>query len=106
MQVDLFAPPPPPRPMTREHRLIYAAGLFDGEGCVGVYADRKKHCIVRMQVGMCSPHGPQLFAELFGGHVRLTTYRRPKGDGSFYQPVYCWVLSSAKAARALHELLP
>jgi hypothetical protein len=94
-------------PLTRREQLIYAAGLFDGEGCVGVYATAYRHCIVRMAVGMATPQGPSLFAELFGGHVKLCSYRRPKGDGSgYYQPVYHWFLTSARAARALQQLVP
>jgi len=101
-----FFPSTPRREMTREQQIIYAAGLFDGEGCVGVYADKRKHCIVRMSLGMTTPYAPSLFASLFGGHVKLTSYRRKKPDGGNYQPVYCWCLTSAKAARALQELLP
>jgi hypothetical protein len=93
--------------MIREQAIIYAAGLFDGEGSVGVYAAPPKQCIVRMSVGMSTPYGPAIFAELFGGHVKLCSHRRPKGaTGDTYQPVYHWFLTSERAARALQELLP
>src|SRR5262249_41769012 len=93
--------------MTREQEIIYAAGLFDGEGCCGVYANGAKHCIIRLQLVMSNPAGPRLFAELFGGHVKLGTQgNKRRTDGTAYLPIYIYVLSSGKAARALRELLP
>ena len=87
-------------------QLAYAAGLFDGEGCCGVYADGAKHCAIRVQLVMCAPYGPSLFAELFGGHVKLSSYRRPKATGGEYQPVYIWSVTAERAAASLRALLP
>ena len=92
--------------MTREQKIIYAAGLFDGEGTCGVYAEGAKHCAIRMHMVMTTPQGPSLFAELFGGHVALHSYRRPRADGGHYQPTYGWLVTAERAANALRELLP
>jgi len=81
--------------------LAYAAGLFDGEGCCGVYANGAKHCAVRVQLVLTTPHGPALFADLFGGNVKLSGYRRPKA-----LPVYVWAVTADRAANALQAMLP
>jgi len=60
---------------------------------------------------MCTPRGPSLFAELFGGHVKAATWRRKKPAGGYYEatyylPVYIWSVTADNAANALRELLP
>lgn len=92
--------------MTKNEQLAYAAGLFDGEGCCGVYAEGAKHCFLRVNMVMVTPQGPSLFADLFGGTVRLRNYRRARPEGGHYQPTYEWLVTADRAANALRALLP
>lgn len=60
-----------------QNKIAYLAGLFDGEGCVGIYARKPRppkypyttyslHC----KVGMSDPRPLRLLHDLFGGSFR------------------------------------
>jgi len=63
--------------MTHEQELVYAAGLFDGEGCVGVYNTRTKadkraaSYQLTARVTMRHPGPVKLLHSLFGGNFAL-----------------------------------
>jgi len=108
MQGEFFPPVAPP-PLTREQRFIYAAGLFDGEGYVGLEFSKRPRATVLLlvvQVQMSTPQGPALFAELFGGRVRIQQRRSLNVTGKPYRPMYFWRLCAAKAIPVLVALRP
>jgi len=85
----------------RELDIAYAAGLFDGEGCIGVYHYRDKYKF-NMTLCMRTPYGPQLFKETFGGHVEIV-WRTTKGARRHY---FLWRATHRQALAALRLLLP
>lgn len=95
--------------MTRDQEIIYAAGLFDGEGYVGIQFGKRARAdvmIIVVQVQMTSPQGPALFAELFGGRVRIQKRQGLTVNGKVWRPLYLWRLAAAKAIPALEALRP
>ena len=84
-------------------RLIYIAGFFDGEGCIGIYHSKGKKTHLRTQlVQNSSPDVENLFAVLrdeFGGNYRghLSSNGRRK---------FNWQLNGDKAAVFLESILP
>ena len=95
--------------MTREQEIIYAAGLFDGEGYVGIELvprPRATAVLLVVAVQMTSPQGPALFAELFGGTVRLQKRRTLTVSGKEWRPLYLWRLCAKKAVPVLEALRP
>lgn len=89
--------------MTREE-LAYAAGLIDGEGCIGAYNTRttgeKRAAFYQLtlRVGMKHP-GPIIFLYKlfgFGRHISKTKYG----------PVFVWQARNRQAEAVLRLLLP
>lgn len=87
---------------TERERLIAAAHLFDGEGCVSItkpapsYPYHNMYCIV----GMTHQFYPRWFKELFGGSV---TVKAPRGTCG---RVWEWRIASTGAARFLKAIAP
>lgn len=85
--------------MTRRERVAWAAGFFDGEGCITVQESsvvsgtgwRSLSLILRVSQKRREPLA--VLEELFGGSIRQTS----KGQ-------FEWNLSAAKAAAALKEM--
>lgn len=82
--------------------LSYAAGLIDGEGCVGVY--RNSHLgsyQLRITVEMVQDEGLAVLRELFGGSMYEKPRKNPK-----WRPTRSWMVFGSTAETALKELLP
>lgn len=84
----------------------YIAGLFDGEGSVGIYRNRNKDHIgfsLRTQVTQNKNSGSteimSYLKERFGGNV--SEQKTLSGDTK-----YNWQLNAGKAAKFLKEMLP
>ncbi len=88
--------------MTRHEQLLYAAGLFDGEGCITLSKDKRQHTrFLKLSLGSTS-HSLVLFMqEAFGGNVRGPHIRNNRS-----KPIYEWFISNRKAAEILVELVP
>ena len=91
--------------------LSYAAGLFDGEGTIGVdvaYIDRpsKPYTRSQLRVAITMTHLPtiQLFHTQFGGSISRcdSANRRNKN----HRIVYTWLVWSNLAANFLRDILP
>lgn len=82
--------------------LQYIAGLFDGEGCIGVYRNGKKTPHLRTQLTQNkNAVVTKMFESLvdrFGGHF--------SEQKTTHGVKYNWQLSSHKAARFLADILP
>lgn len=85
--------------------LRYIAGLFDGEGSVGVYGDQRKKQGFHLRTQLCqgaNKLSQQIFDELmvnFGGNLSTATSLSSK-------PCYNWQLNSDKAVRFLEAITP
>jgi|ERR1700682_1805473 len=83
--------------------VIYAAGLFDGEGSVSANVIRKTNYNVDLFIGMTCPHAVLKLRKRFGGGIYVNHHekRNPK-----HRPEFCWFLSSAAASRFLRAIRP
>lgn len=81
--------------------LIWAAGFFDGEGCVSVVLQKRGDFMVRLFVGNTNVQALFAFKEMFGG----TIYERP-AKSIRHKTAYQWQVVSGQAFRALEQLLP
>lgn len=94
---------------TREEKIIYLAGLIDGEGCIGAYNVRSKsdvkraqNYVVNLRVVMKTPKAIKLLHEVFGGCLNVYSNKGPGKLG----PYFSWQLRASKCVAALKELLP
>jgi hypothetical protein len=88
--------------MTLEEALIYAAGYFDGEGCVSVLTHPTKgdHTI-RLAVASGDRESLEVFSTWLGGKVRGPAWATQKG-----KPIYRWYQNNRDAVDTLRKLLP
>ena len=93
----------------KRHWLSYLAGLFDGEGCVGITkasihpnaGQINPTYTVYMSVKMCDEAGPRLFQSFYGGQFRIYPSQNPKWSTS-----YNWRVNGRFCRPILEELLP
>lgn len=82
-------------------RLAYAAGLIDGEGCIGIYRNSHNgNYQLRIAVEMVESSGLQELHSLFGGRWYFKTgteVRRPRCS---------WMVFNSAAEAALRLILP
>lgn len=94
--------------MTRKMKLAYLAGLFDGEGCIGLYNTRTKldkraaYYQLVMRVTQKTPFGIKLLNDMWAGNLAVSTGNSAGRVG----PYFSWKLTNKKAELALTELLP
>lgn len=94
--------------MTHTERLAYLAGLFDGEGCIGLYNTRSRNDSrnvnyqLLMRVTQKSPLAVEVFLEVFGGQIYTLTNVGPTKPG----PYFTWRVTDKKAVAALKALQP
>lgn len=92
----------------REMKLSYVAGLFDGEGCIGLYNCRTKaekravHYQLVMRMQQKVPFGVEAMQELWDGNIFTLSNVGPNKPG----PYYAYRLTNRQAEVALKELLP
>lgn len=88
--------------MTRHEQLLYAAGLFDGEGCITLSKDKRQHTrFLKLSLGSTSHSLVAFMQEVFGGNIRGPHVRNNRS-----KPIYEWFISNRKAADVLTELVP
>jgi hypothetical protein len=87
---------PLPIHLAREEWIIYAAGFFDGEGCVQI-AHRRNTKVFYLKISAVqkNPKPLRILQGLFGGGIR-TRKTAP----------FMWEAASQKAFHALQEMLP
>ena len=92
--------------MTEESQLAYAAGLLDGESCIGAYNIRQAtetkspYAQVTVVVGMVTPFAVKFLHEMFGGTLII---KKPKDTRRL---VFCWTVRNLQAEECLRRVLP
>lgn len=82
--------------------LCYFAGLFDGEGCIGLAKMKKENSYsFSLSMGMTSPKAINDFYNAFGGRVKLREYPHPN-----WRPLYHWYVYGKRAELILRTLAP
>ena len=93
--------------MTNELDYAYAAGIIDGEGCIGVYNQTspttrtKTRLCLSVRVRMSDWEAVLWLKNIFGG-----CYRPSPQLGYGTRVMYEWVLSSQMASGFLKQVLP
>ena len=96
--------------MKDELFLAWAAGFFDGEGCVIVEISKEKKCLhgfrtsLHATVTQTSLPCLKLFLEKFGGSIKTSEHRTPNGRRWAVQ--YTWVVRNRLAADFLKAIQP
>ena len=104
--------------MSRREDLAWAAGLFEGEGCLHFQLPRngRKAGGIRAHLTMVDEDVVRRFAEVIGrGRVSGPIYRRPTVGAVFFfwapdgspskKPVYRWEISSFENVQAMIAML-
>lgn len=85
--------------------LAWAAGFFDGEGCVLIRNQKtrtqKLHTCLRIAVVQVNPTPINKFKEFFGGHI---SYEKAKREG--WHAGWRWEQDAKLAGNTLQQLLP
>src|SRR5678809_298554 len=87
---------------TREQWICWAAGFFDGEGCVSISRDTStRHYGLNLTVAQVDVVFFRVFQGLFGGRINQRSSRTAKR-----RAISTWRFASQGARRVLEELLP
>jgi hypothetical protein len=88
-------------PSHRELLLSYAAGIIDGEGCIGIYPNSHNgNYQLRISVEMVQLSALKILHGLFGGKWYYKKAVKPR------QARYTWMVFNRQAAGVCKELLP
>ena len=90
--------------MTKEQKIIYLAGLFDGEGCVLINKATKRRYSyhrLRVQLTNLNPSPLKMAMELFGGSILIHKNRREN-----QQDIWDWSVEYTRAVEFLEEIFP
>lgn len=96
--------------MKDELFLAWAAGFFDGEGCVIVEISREKKCrhgfrtSLHATVTQTSLPCLERYVERFGGKIKTSDCRTPNGRRWAVQ--YVWVVRNENAVKFLQAIYP
>jgi hypothetical protein len=82
--------------------IAWSAGLFDGEGSVGIYGFGKKHTDMQLivQFGMTDLKPLKKLSTMYGGYARKVKHRKNKSQ------VYQWVIYGKTALNMLKQIFP
>jgi hypothetical protein len=89
----------------KETDLAWAAGIVDGEGCIGLSRISNAHWSLRVAVGNTDIRMIDKLCQCFGGKARLQN-KKPGKDGFKRKPLWTWVLYGEKAEAFLVAILP
>jgi len=94
----------------KRHLLSYLAGVFDGEGCIGITKKRPQEksnqknftYVLYMQVSMTDEIVPRLFHMTFGGNF----FPRRYPIEARRKTAYIWIVSGSKCVPIIKDLMP
>lgn len=96
--------------LSSETDLAYAAGIIDGEGCIGVYGYVRpsialgKRYSLTVRVSMVDSEPPTFLHETFGGY--LGHLHCPSRQKNNQRAQYYWCIAAQKARQFLIVVLP
>ena len=88
--------------VSTQEQVIYFAGLFDGEGSVGIWKQSKspRTYILRAAIGNTNPKPLQIARAIWGGSIGF------QDKGVKNKPLYHWQLQGAMACKFLKDMFP
>ncbi len=81
-------------------KIIFLAGIFDGEGSFGVWGKGKNRKSFQCSVEMCDKEIIQRFLDLFGGSMSAVKIRRPH-----WKQTWKWKMSGEKAFACIGKMI-
>jgi hypothetical protein len=82
--------------------LAWAAGIFDGEGCIGAYKNRQ-YIRLKVEVNNTDPRMPLKLHSMFGGSLYL---HPPYKDRPHEQQLYRWCAMDTQAGDIIAQIYP
>ena len=86
--------------LNETNKLLFLAGLFDGEGSFGVWGKGNGRKSFQCSVEMCDKDSVQKFADFFGGNVV-----KPRLRKSHWSQTYKWKLSGGRAYECVEMMI-
>lgn len=86
--------------MSVEEKYAYAAGLFDGEGCVVVAQRHTQQWTFELQLSNCDNRALKFMVKMFGGKYRSMIDKKTGRSWGL------WVVTSGDAENAARQMLP
>ena len=86
--------------LSEKNKLIFLAGLFDGEGSFGIWGKGKARKTLQCGIEMVDKDILDRFSEFFGGSVMKVRIRKPH-----WNQTWRWRLSGARAFECIDLLI-
>jgi len=87
--------------LSRREKVIFLAGVFDGEGCIGCYTNGGIEKYLNIVIECTDRDSLERFVEVFGG-----TILQPKKRNCNYKDIFRWKLVGKKAWTVIAEMIP
>ena len=86
--------------LNERNKLLFLAGLFDGEGSFGIWGKGNGRKSFQCSVEMCDQDSVKKFADFFGGNVV-----KPRLRKSHWTQTYKWKLSGGRAYECIEMMI-
>ena len=86
--------------LSEKNKLLFLAGLFDGEGSFGLWGKGNGRKSFQCSVEMCDQDSVKKFADFFGGNVV-----KPRLRKSHWTQTYKWKLSGGRAYECVEMMI-
>ena len=86
--------------LKEKNKLLFLAGLFDGEGSFGIWGKGNGRRSFQCSVEMCDQDSVKKFANFFGGNVV-----KPRLRKSHWTQTYKWKLSGGRAYECVEMMI-
>ena len=86
--------------LPKKHKLIFLAGLFDGEGSFGIWGKGNGRKSFQCSVEMCDKDIIQRFVDIFGGSILTVKIRNDK-----WKQTRRWRQSGKKAFASIEKMI-
>ena len=86
-----------------ETEIAYFAGLFDGEGCIGIYKHPRSGFSYKLTLSNTDPRPLIRAHQIFGGHLRKSTRA---GQGTHQRDIWRWEPDGRRSSRFLMAIYP
>ena len=86
--------------LPKEHKIIFLAGLFDGEGSFGYWGKGGGRKSFQCSVEMCDKDIIQRFVDLYGGSILPVKVRNEK-----WKQTWKWKMSGKRAFAVIGKMI-